>query len=262
MPKWTHSRTLIIMSLWASWALVQGPLLAQSLWLGARGGLSIPDLRGGNSEQTQGYSSRLGPDFGVFLRKEFSTPFAVQIELLYASQGGKKDGMQLIPDGSLPDGTVPPNTPLYANYRNETIMNYLEVPVLARYTFTLADGRGPLKLYVEGGPNLGFLLNAKTETNGTSSIYIDKLGTPLALPPLGFLLPPVDFTASTPVTSDIKTINVGITGGIGVSTSLGPGSVILDARATYGLTDVQRDPTNGKNNTGSFVIAIGYEIPI
>ena len=262
MSKYSISRMLIIVLLLASWALVQGPLMAQSLWLGARGGLSIPDLRGGNSEQTQGYSSRLGPDFGAFLRKEISTSFAVQIELLYASQGGKKDGMQLIPDGSLPDGTVPPGTALYANYQNETIMNYLEVPVLARYTFNFADGRGPIKLYVEGGPYIGFLLNAKTETSGISSIYIDKLGTPLALPPLGTLLPPVDFTASTPVTSDIKTINAGITGGLGVSTSLGPGSVILDARATYGLTDVQRDPTNGKNNTGSFVIAIGYEIPI
>lgn len=122
--------------------------------------------------------------------------------------------MQLIPDGTLPAGTVPPGVSLYANYNNET------------------------------------------------ALYVDKSGTPLLLPPYGQPVPAADFTASTDVKSDINKLNAGITGGIGVAKSLGPGSLILDARGAYGLRDIQTDPKNGKNNTGSFVVALGYELRI
>jgi hypothetical protein len=235
---------------------------AQSISLGVKGGISIPQLRGGNSEQTQGYTSRLGPDFGIFASKDLLGSFGVQVELLYASQGGKKTGTQPIPDGSLPTGTVPPGTVLYASYNNETILNYLEVPILARYTMNVSGNTGVLKVYVDAGPYFGILLNAKTETSGTSSIYTDKAGTPLLLPPAGQPIPPVDFTATTDVTGDIKKLNAGITVGVGVATPLGPGELGLDARGSYGLSDIQRDPANGKNNTGSFVITICYAIQV
>jgi hypothetical protein len=42
---------------------------AQDVALGIRGGISIPNLSAGSNNQNPlntGYSSRLGPDFGVF----------------------------------------------------------------------------------------------------------------------------------------------------------------------------------------------------
>ena len=49
-------------------------------------------------------------------------------------------------------------------------------------------------------------------------------------------------------------------GGIGLARSLGPGDLVLDARGAYGLRDLQTDPKNGKNATGSFVVAVGYDL--
>ena len=157
---------------------------------------------------------------------------------------------------------VPPGLNLYANYNNETALNYLEIPLLARYTFDLAGTLGLSRVYVDAGPYVGFLLSAKNTTGGMSSIYLDKSGTPLLLPPAGQPLPPLDFTASTDVKSDIQKLNTGITGGIGLARTFGPGDLILDARGAYGLRDIQTDPKNGKNNTGSFVLAVGYELRI
>jgi|GEM_PF-3242789 len=90
---------------------------------------------------------------------------------------------------------------------------YLEIPLLARYTFNLAGALGLSRVYVDAGPYFGFLLSAKNTTGGMSSLYLDKSGTPLLLPPAGQPLPPVDFTASTDVRSDIQKVNTGITGG-------------------------------------------------
>lgn len=36
----------------------------------------------------------------------------------------------------------------------------------------------------------------------------------------------------------------------------------LFAGVKGGLRDIQTDPKNGKNNTGSFVVAVGYELKI
>jgi hypothetical protein len=117
-------------------------------------------------------------------------------------------------------------------------------------------------VYADAGPYVGFLVSAKITTGGMSSLYLDKSGTPLLLPPSGQPLPPQDFTATTDVKSDINKVNAGITGGVGIAKTLGPGSIMLDARGAYGLRDIQTDPKNGKNNTGSFVITLGYEMSL
>jgi len=57
-------------------------------------------------------------------------------------------------------------------------------------------------------------------------------------------------------------MNIGITGGISISRTWGPGDLILDLRGSFGFTNVQKGPANGKNNTGCFVISLGYAIKI
>src|ERR1039457_1340079 len=63
---------------------------------GIKGGLSVPQLSGGNTEQSQGYKTRLGPNFGVFRNISLPSNFSLQLEIYYASQGGKKTGIQPI----------------------------------------------------------------------------------------------------------------------------------------------------------------------
>src|ERR1700744_6008426 len=73
---------------------------AQNVALGVRGGISIPNLTAGGSNENPlntGYSSRLGGDAGVFAEFKFSDLFSIQPMLEYSQQGGKKDGLQALP---------------------------------------------------------------------------------------------------------------------------------------------------------------------
>jgi hypothetical protein len=234
-------------------------LFAQGIRLGARGGLSIPSLQGGNTEQSKGYKSRLGPDFGFFTDLVFTHHFSLEIELLYVGQGGVKKGIQSIPAGSLSGSglPVPTDMTLYANFKNESILNYAEIPFLAKYSF---DAGKSFRIYIDGGPNLGILVSARTKSSGLSLIYSDNLGTPLTIG--GQPLPPVDFGGETSIKSDVHTLNFGIAGGLGISRSLGPGEISLNGRGSYGLTNIQKGTDNGDNRTGCLVIALGYSVKI
>ena len=48
-------------------------------YIGVKGGLSIPNLTSGSSENplASGYSSRQGPDFALFFEKSISEKFSV-----------------------------------------------------------------------------------------------------------------------------------------------------------------------------------------
>lgn len=231
---------------------------AQNTWMGIKGGLSIPSLQGGNTEQSKGYKSRFGPDFSIFGYHNFSDHWALQVELSYVSQGGVKKGTQSIDPTMLTGLPVPEGTPLYANFKTEAIMNYIELPLLAKYTIPLKE---TCKFYIDGGPNFGYLANAKTKTSGTSQIFLDPAGTqPLEIE--GQPLPARNFKAETDIKNDLKKMNIGITGGVGISKLLGPGDLVFDVRGSYGFVYVQKDPVNGRNNTGCLVISLGYAIKI
>jgi hypothetical protein len=230
-------------------------LSAQTVHLGVRGGLSIPSLQGGNTELSQGYKSRLGPDFGFFADLKLTRHFALEVALLYVGQGGVKKGMQPIPDGSLSGSglPIPPDLTLYASFKNESILNYVEIPLFAKYSFGV--GRG-FDVYIDGGPNLGILVDAKTKSSGTSLLFTDNAGTPLTIE--GQPVPPVDFGGEQSIKSDVHSFNFGIAGGLGIARQFGNGEVSLDLRGSYGFTNVQKDSANGSNHTGCLVITLGY----
>jgi hypothetical protein len=227
---------------------------------GALGGLNIPKLTGGGGNPlSEGWASRSGYAFGLTLHWNTGSHFGWQADLLYSSEGGKRDGMQAFAGSSfnpqLPDGTY-----LYANYDNESILNYFEIPVMAKYSINLSKSS---KLYVDLGLYVGFLLNAKQETSGSSIVYADAAGThPVTVNPQTGQSFPVPFNASTDVTSDINTVNFGLTGGIGFSQGVGFGDVFLDIRGAYGLTSLQKDSKNGSNHSGNLLLAVGYSIPL
>ena len=174
-------------------------------------------------------------------------------------QGGVKKGMQPIPAGSLSGSglPIPPDMALYARFKNESILNYLEIPILAKYTF---DAGLPFSVYVDGGPNIGFLVSAKTKSSGTSQLFVDASGTPLTV--MDQPVPPVDFTGEQSIKSDVNTMNFGLAGGLGIGWGMGPGELSLDCRGSYGLTNIQKGSGNGDNRTGCLVVTMGYAIGI
>lgn len=228
---------------------------AQSPWLGIKGGLSIPDLSGGgNNPLSNGWTSRLAANFGLQYECTLHNNLGLQVELNYAGQGGKRDGMQ--PITNLPPSLasqVPPGTYLYADFDNKAILDYLELPVMAKLSWGKTLG-----FYVNAGPYVGYLLSAKEKTSGTSTIYEDSKGQ-MPLTVQGYPVPPQDFTSTTDVTSSIKRWNVGITGGAGLSWRLDRSDkLFLDARFEYGLINIQRYSDDGTNNTGNVLFSLGY----
>ncbi|HEY6866549.1 MAG TPA: porin family protein [Candidatus Eisenbacteria bacterium] len=232
--------------------LLATPALAGPYSIGLRAGSSIPNLRAGNDDPVStGWSTRVAPYFGVFADFAITPAFSIRPEIAYAAQGGKRDGMQPVPDAS--SLGFPPGVSVYANYDNVAKLDYLEIPVLARYRF--GAGRG---FYVNAGPYAGILLAAKNETSGASPLYLDAAGTQPVLDQGGNPVS-ADFNASTDVKGDLNTFNWGLQGGGGYAHPLGRGTLELDVRGGLGLANVQKDTAaNGKNSTGNLVIAAGY----
>jgi hypothetical protein len=229
---------------------------AQSFSLGARGGISIPNLTASGNNQTPlstGYSSRLGADAGIFAEYKFTKLFSLQLMLQYSEQGGKKNGLQAFttPDAlkaMYPEGQAPQY--LYANYNSESKLNYLMVPLLAKCGWNIKNTAW--RIYIDAGPFVAFLLSAHQVTSGSSQFYTDATGQN-ALP---------TGTQSFDNTSDIKdqlhTANFGIEGNLGISYHLGHGNIFIEGGGNYGFLNIQKNAADGKNNTGAGTVAIGY----
>src|SRR6202012_5276848 len=153
----------------------------QNFALGFRGGLSIPNLTAGGSAENalnSGYSSRLGADAGVFAEFKFSNLFSIQPMIEYSSQGGKKDGFQAFttPDeiaSQYPPGQAPPY--LYGTYNSTAKLNYLMIPILAKFGWGLGK-TSMFRFYADAGPFLGLLISAHQVTSGESPFYADAGG--------------------------------------------------------------------------------------
>ncbi len=226
---------------------------------GLHGGLSIPNLRGNENDLfTRGFTSRKGLYFGLGADIALTPRFSFAAELNYTSQGGLRNGLQPIPMELPPGLPIPPGTILYADIRNEAILDYVEIPVLGRLTFG-----DRIRFFIDAGPYFGYLVRARALTEGASPFYLDEAGTqPIYIPPATD--PPIfDLGADTDVKDSLKKTNFGLAGGVGLIFPLGPGDIVFEARFQLGLTTIQKDiETSGKSQTGAIVISLGYSLPL
>ncbi|HEY4967873.1 MAG TPA: porin family protein [Puia sp.] len=232
------------------------PTKAQKTAIGFRGGISIPNLSSSGSDQNPlntGYSSRLGPEFSVFAEFKISELFSVEPMIEYSAQGGKKNGLQAFP---LPEGLAnlfPPDTAptyLYANFNSEAKINYLMIPILAKFGYTFHQS--PWRIYADAGPFVGFLLSAKQVTSGQSEIYTDPGGTQ-ALP-----YGSQSFDATNDIKDQLNSTNFGVEGNIGLNYAFGQNNLFIEFGGNYGFLNIQKGTANGKNNTGAATIVLGY----
>ncbi|MFL9482050.1 porin family protein [Chitinophagaceae bacterium LWZ2-11] len=227
---------------------------AQSkIFIGVKGGISIPNLvASGDNPVTKGYSSISGPYFGIAAEFKMTPLFSIQTELNYSAQGGQKKDKQAIPTANYA-ALFPPGYPIpdyvYANFKSKARLNYLELPVLARFNFNLNK---KLTFFVNAGPYVGYLLSAKTVLSGSSLIYADEAETQ------PFPIGQQNFDSTQNLKNDIHKFNFGIQGGVGLTLKLKDDYLLLNAGGNYGFLTVQKDPVNGQSNTGCATIAIGY----
>jgi hypothetical protein len=240
-------------------ALASGPRAsAQGFQLGVRGGPSVPHLSGGGNQISEGYQSTLAPNFGVMGEFGFTPHFSLMTELDYAGQGGVRKGMQPITQSPAGLPPLPSGQYLYADFRNESILDYLEAAVMAKYTW----GRAPLvRWFVQGGPYFAYLLHATEKTSGSSGVYLTPGGPPLTIQ--GQPLPPQDFGTRTDVKNGLWRFNWGATAGGGTEFLLAPRHrLFLEVRGEYGLRTIQKDHSNGTSNTGCAEFLVGYKFAL
>jgi len=230
-------------------------LIAQPYSIGVKGGVSIPNLRSGGSDPvSSGYQSGLGPNAALFGEYSLSNLFSVEVGLEFSAQGGKKHGKQALtvtPDIAALFYPYPAPKYLWTNFNVDANLNYLMVPVLAKFGFNIGD-RGAFHAYVSAGPFASFLLSAKTITKGTSNVWADEEET------MPLLTAPVSFDTSASIKDELHTFNWGVELNIGIAYHFDQHRIFLEGGGNYGFIPIQKHKEDGQNNAGALTVRIGY----
>ncbi|CAA9200784.1 hypothetical protein FLA105534_03250 [Flavobacterium bizetiae] len=168
---------------------------AQETRFGVKAGLNLSTLTG----DAEDAKSLVGFQVGGFAEIKLTDKFAIQPEVLFSTQGAKFDDIE----GD-----------------SKTKLNYINVPVLAKYFITEAFS-------VEAGPQIGFLVSAKSDGEDIK-----------------------DFT---------KSVDFGFNLGAGYNFTE---NLSVGLRYTLGLSPVNDNGDDFEDYTvrnGNFALAVGYK---
>ena len=164
--------------------------------IGIKGGVNVYNVHNDNNIK---YDPRIGFNFGLLGHIHLNNQFAIQPELVYSVQGA----IQTVDNGT-----------------NKLNLDYINVPFLLQYMFD--NG-----LRLQAGPQVGFLVSAKSKTGNNS---ID-------------------------VKNDINPIDLALSFGASyVFPATGWG---IDARYNLGLSNINKNGTVNSTNRG-FQLGIFY----
>ncbi|GGG58124.1 porin family protein [Bizionia arctica] len=262
-----HFNKLMVLAL----VLITTGTFAQETKWGVRLGVGLPNLQSTDDNiYSKDYKTVAGFDGGIFLDYGLTENFSIKTELYYATKGGERNGMQPIPPAQLDPqlGQLTGGVPVYANFDNRAVFNYIGIPVLAKYEWNLGDKWG---VYANAGLYVEFILSPEQETSGESKFYYDEAGTMAVQVPYNagtdenpviimVDLPAQNMTATTDIDKDLADMDFGAMFGGGVSYNLNDTSeLIFDMRGSYGFIPLQNDTeTYGTVHMGSFTFSLAY----
>lgn len=172
--------------------IIAGTATAQNINIGVKGGLNYYNVNFDNNTE---FDSQVGLHAGLLGHIHLNHDFALQPELLFSMQGAETGNSNLK-------------------------LDYINIPVLIQYMFD--NG-----FRLQAGPQLGFLLNAKSEQNNSS----------------------------TDVKDDFKSIDAGLS--VGVSYVHPPTGFGVDARYNHGFSDITENSNVTATNRG-FQLGVFY----
>ncbi|HBV14454.1 porin family protein [Chryseobacterium carnipullorum] len=176
---------------------------------GVKGGMNVSSLS--KDEGLDDQKSKIGFNAGVFANIPIAESFSVQPEVLYSQYGEKSD-----------------YTLLGNKYSASTKLDYIAVPVMFQYNLIP-------NLFVEAGPEFGFLVSAKNkfknESNGNS-------------------------TTSDNFKDQLQTFNFGI--GLGAGYYFTP-NLGITARYVAGVTDIFKDNSGDAVRNNTFQVGLAYK---
>lgn len=194
--------TKVLFAVAATVLLLNNSVFAQNS-IGLRGGYSISTVKNyplvlENFEVEEGLT--YGNFNAILFEIGISPLFAIQPEINYLEKGG------VIRSTSSND------------FKFTLRFNYLEAPLLAKFRL----GSGRLKGYVITGPSVGYAIDGKSKVTAGDINEEEKIK--------------FDDSFGADGRKDNRFDISGVVGA-GVQYKLGPGSIILDARATYDFND-------------------------
>lgn len=185
-----------------------GPLFAQIPGLGVKGGVNLASQEiSGEEGGDPGLKTSTGLVAGAFMTFPIASWLEFQPEVLYSVKGSRFE------EGSL---------------RGSALIDYLEVPLLARFS---RRGSGKTGFYVAGGPYAAVKLRARTRIKFDGS------------------------TEEIDIGEDVETADFGLSIGGGVEF----GSLVFDGRYSHGLKDIDKDRSDAVKVTNrAIAITAGF----
>lgn len=222
-----------------------------SLEAGVHMGIAMTRLydRSGNDND---FYFRQAPDMGIRVGYGLSQMLSLSGEINYVRIGSRRDGLlplgHIFPQNGFPEGS-------FANFTEQVHLDYLEIPLMIN-----GQTGERLKLSVGLGPFIGIRLGAGRTTTGSSHIYRDSAGHLTELLPLQ---PPRSLESSQNITKDTRAINLGGCQRVGLSYKTGRGRIGLEARYSFGLTDIWKKGRSADvNKTDQLALRLAYTIQL
>lgn len=196
---------------------------AQEVKFGAKAGLNLSTVSiSGDGSEGQSPKSIIGFHVGGFAEFKVSDKFSVQPELLFSTQGVK--------------GEVSSSTAFYSmNTKSTQNLNYINIPVMAKYY--VIEG-----LHIEAGPQVGFLLSVKAETDTTVTTSFP-----------GFPSTTTTTSESTTDKSTANTIDFGLNLGAGYDITE---NISAGLRYNLGLTNISKIENQGNYSVKNRVLSL------
>lgn len=192
---------------------------------GLKAGMNVSSFSKDSGSDVQ--ESKVGFYAGGFANIPLSAQFSVQPELLYSGLGAKK--VETFSGQSQ-------NTTFNSTRKSTASLDYLAVPVMFQYNATP-------RLYLEAGPEFGFMLSAKEKVSTTMVAMTGNSSSTTTTETSG----KID-------KKDLKTFNFGL--GLGAGYYFTP-NIGVTLRYVAGLTDVVKNRPSGSDAVKNNVLQVG-----
>lgn len=201
--------------------------------VGAKAGVytSFIDVTEAAEGLTQNVEGLTTATFGIVAEIGLGENFAFQPELLYTTKGFKvSEGLNINLGGF----------PIPAGVTASTKINYLELPLLAKYKF----GHEGLRFNITAGPVVSYAMNGQLDTRANLLLDINPIKTNIDLEALNY-----------------ERLEVSASIGAGMEYETGNGALFADARYVHGFSDLYNAPVVDLNLKNRGVgVTVGYKV--
>jgi hypothetical protein len=209
-------KSLVVLSVFLVIAAFMPRPAAAAVDFGLKGGLALSNMTWSGGGPADSYDNISKPVFGAFVAFNLSPMMAIQPEIYYWTGGASAEEFD------------DPDT-----YKMELLLNYIHVPVLAKFRF----GTGQLKPILFAGPAVSFL------TTATEKMYFNG-----------------EFEDEMDIKPFLKSTDFSAVFGTGLEYAMSKITLILDIRYNLGFTNINNkgEDTSIKNKAWMFMLGIGF----